>query len=63
MGLLELLALSAAGNIVLVWGYVNLKHRLTRAHFILIEVAEGRAEVSRHGDHGISITSKIVSKA
>jgi len=63
MGLLELLALSAAGNLVLVWKYANIKHRLARAHFILIEVAEGRAEVSRHGDHGVAITSKIVSKA
>ena len=63
MGLHELLALSVAGNIVLAWAYVKAKHKLHRAHFILVEVAEGRAEISRYGEQGIAITSKIVSKA
>lgn len=63
MGFPELLALSVAGNIVLGGAYLMAKHKLHRAHFILIEVAEGRAEVHRHGSQGIAITSKIISKA
>ena len=59
----ELLALSAAGNIVLGVAYLYAKHKLHRAYFILIEVADGRAEVQRHGHGAISIRSKIVSKA
>ena len=63
MGFPELLALSAAGNLVLGVAYLVAKAKLHRAYFILVEVAEGRAEVNRHGHQGISIKSKIVSKA
>lgn len=63
MGFAELAALSIAGNVVLGVAYLVARSKLHRAYFILVEVAEGRAEIDRHGSHGISIRSKIVSKA
>lgn len=62
VGLMELLALSVAGNIILGIAFVSAKSKLERAIYSLIEVGEGRAEITRVAG-GVAVTHKIVNKA
>ena len=59
MGFPELLALSLAGNIILGFAFIGAKSKLERAIHSLIEVGEGRAEISRVAG-GIAVTHKII---
>lgn len=59
MGFPELLALSLAGNIILGLAFIRASARLERAVHSLIEVGEGRAEISRVAG-GIAVTHKII---
>jgi hypothetical protein len=59
MGVLEILALSAAGNILLVYKLLKAKSRLRRAVHSIVEVSEGRAEVVDLGDR-IAVRHKLI---
>jgi len=59
MGFPELLALSAAGNVVLALAWLRARAQLGRAVHALVEVGEGRAEITRVAN-GIAVTHKII---
>jgi len=61
MGFPELLALSAAGNVVLVLAWLRARAQLGRAVHSLVEVGEGRAEITRVAN-GIAVTHKIIKE-
>ena len=59
MGLLEVLALSAAANIILMVKLVKAKYKLRGAVHSLHEVGAGRAEVIDLGDR-IAVRHKVI---
>jgi hypothetical protein len=61
MGLLELLALSAAGNIVLALAWLRARYKLARAIHSIVEVGEDRAEITKVVG-GVAVTHKIIKE-